>query len=209
MKQPSLPDRLLAAHPIMSDQIGRPALQVVLRELEGVLEQGITGDLAEFGCYSGTTSLFIRRVLDAHDSERQFYAYDSFQGLPVKGTADNSRAGEQFLAGALAVSKKDFLRNFQRAGLRPPITYKAWFSDLQAEQLPDRLAYAFVDGDFYQSILESLKLSWPRLSPGGVLTIDDYGREALPGVERAVHDYFGDTPATLRVEHNIAIIRKT
>ena len=116
---------LVNKYPIISLQINRASLSLVLRELETVLEQGIAGDIAEFGCYSGTTSLFIRRVLDARqETGRTFYAYDSFAGLPEKTSADNSTLGTQFKGGELAVSKKEFRRNFQRAGLRPPITTK-------------------------------------------------------------------------------------
>ena len=202
--------QLLDRYPIISDQIVRPALGVVMRELERVLEQAINGDVAEFGCYVGTTSVFIRRLLDAAgvSSNRRFWVYDSFVGLPDKASADSSRVGEQFQAGELAVSKRQFLETFHKAQLAPPTTVKAWFKDLTEQQLPPQLAYAFLDGDFYDSILDSLKLVWPRLSKGGVITIDDYQREALPGVTKAVSDFFGGVPAGLRYEHNIAIITK-
>jgi len=49
---------------IISDQITRDGLAIVWRELERALQQAIPGDIVEFGCYVGTTSLFIRRLLD-------------------------------------------------------------------------------------------------------------------------------------------------
>lgn len=201
---------LLDHYPIISSQIQRPALSVVLRELEHVLLREVPGDIAEFGCYVGTTTLFMRRLLDAYQlSERKgLYAYDSFVGLPPKTAADQSTAGLQFQGGALSITKREFLQTFRRAHLQPPFTHKAWFSDLAETQLPEQLSFAFLDGDFYESIIDSLQLSWPRLSPGGTLTIDDYQREALPGVTVAVRDFFGGEPASLRHEHNIAIIKK-
>ena len=202
--------QLLGLSPIISDQIQKPALAVVLRELEAILEKQVAGDIAEFGCYIGTSSLFIRRLLNAHNasSERSFYAYDSFVGLPEKTTADNSGAGLQFQGGELSVSKKQFLQEFHKARLAPPITHKAWFKDLTAQQLPAQLAYAFLDGDFYESIIESLRLVWPRLQTGGVITVDDYQRDALPGVERAVRDFFQDKSVDIHHEHHIAIIKR-
>lgn len=201
-------DRLLDEYAVISDQIGRAALGVVLRELEKILQTGTPGDVAEFGCYIGTTSLFIRRVLDEHLSDKRFYAYDSFKGLPPKTIQDASAAGTDFKAGELQVSKKQFLQTFKKAGLQPPVTHKAWFNELQAKQLPEQIAFAFLDGDFYESILVSLQLAWPRLTPGGTITIDDYQRETLPGVERAVRDYFGGSPPDIHHEHNIAILHK-
>jgi O-methyltransferase len=197
--------------PIISDQISRPALDVVLQALSLTVSTRIPGDIVEFGCYIGTTSLFIRRLLNELQSCQpgKFFAYDSFAGLPSKGQQDASAAGVDFAAGELNVSKKQFLRSFQQAQLQPPITYKAWFNELTDTQLPSTLAFAFLDGDFYDSILTSLRLVWPRLSIGGTIAIDDYQRETLPGVERAVHDFFGHTVhPKIIVNHNIAVLHK-
>ncbi len=198
-------------HKIISDQVGEGELGVVWDELANILDKNIPGDVAEFGCYTGTTSLFIRRSLDEkHQSEkRAFHVYDSFEGLPEKTRADQSMAGDQFKAGELAVSKKDFLRHFQAANLRPPIVHKGWFSDLTGKDVPEKIAFAFLDGDFYDSIMDTLKLAWPRLSQGGAVLVDDYGREALPGAERAVRDFFGGNPPIAKVQNNIAIIKKS
>ena len=202
--------QLLSQHPIISDQLSRPAMAVVLRQLEAVLAQPISGAVVEFGCYIGTTTLFIRRLLNRYDptGERQLYAYDSFTGLPPKTTNDVSGTGEQFQAGELSVSKKQFLQEFHKARLAPPITVKAWFKDVTAAQLPIEIGFAFLDGDFYESIIDSLRLVWPRLVEGGSITIDDYQKAALPGVERAVRDFFQDKAVSIHHEHNIAIIKQ-
>ena len=224
-------ESLLAKHPLISNQVSRPQVEVILRELERVLSQEIPGDIVEFGCYIGTTSHFIRRLLDAHghpersrgisplttpsgispraslgrdDAERLFHVYDSFEGLPPKSTWDASITGEQFTAGELAVSKKQFLREFQKAHLRPPTIHKAWFKDLTAADVPAHIAFAFLDGDFYESIRDSLRLVVPRLCPGATVVIDDYARESLPGAARATHEFF---PATkIKVIHNLGVI---
>ena len=200
---------LLDQYPIISDQITKPALGVVLRELEAVLAAEVQGAVTEFGCYIGTTSLFIRRLLDEQDSSREFHVYDSFAGLPAKSIYDASAAGTDFKAGELQVSKKHFLKEFQKANLTPPVTHKAWFEDLGKRDVPEQIAYAFLDGDFYESILVSLQLTWPRLTSGGVITIDDYQRETLPGVERAVRDFFQGKAIEAHHEHNIAVLRKS
>lgn len=210
MKSANTTDLLLSRHPIVSDQISRPALNVVLRELELVLKGNIPGDITEFGCYIGTTNLFLRRMLNVSDlsQSRRLYAYDSFSGLPDKSAADASGAGEEFKAGELSVSKKQFLHEFQKANLVPPITIKAWFNELRPEQLPEQIAFAFLDGDFYESIRDSLLLVWPRLVEGGIVTIDDYNRAALPGVDRAVQEFIVERNLNVRHEHQIAILAK-
>jgi O-methyltransferase len=195
---------LLAKYPTISDQVSKDQLAVILGEIEKVLPK-LDGAIVEFGCYAGTTSLFIRRLLDTSTDQREFHVYDSFEGLPPKTTEDESRAGEQFKAGELNVSKKQFLHEFQKANLRPPIVHKGWFKDLAAETVPDSIALAFLDGDFYASIRDSLRLVLPHMQAGGVIIVDDYAREALPGAAKAVHEYF--KPELVRTSHNLGVIR--
>lgn len=203
-------EQLLQKHPIISDQITRVRLRVVLYEFERILQADIPGDVVEFGCYVGTTSLFLRRLLDAYDqsSKRELHVYDSFAGLPEKNAEDSSVAGDQFKAGELNISKKQLLSEFHKANLRPPIVHKAWFKELTSDNVPRHIAFAFLDGDFYDSIMDSLRLVWPRLGAKAAVTVDDFGREALPGAERAVRKFLRDKPtANLRGEHHIAIIK--
>ena len=200
---------LLIRYPIISDQVSAEDIKLVLESLQTVLEHDVSGDIVEFGCYIGTTSLFIRRLLDRLSvaDGRTFHVYDSFSGLPDKSIQDASITGSSCKSGELAVSKKQLVREFKRAGLRLPVIHKGWFAGLSAADVPPDIAFAFLDGDFYGSVLSSLKLVWPRISPGGMVLIDDYGREALPGVERAVRDFFGGRQPQLHVAHNIAVIR--
>jgi len=73
--------------------------------------------------------------------------------------------------------------------------------------LPQHIAFAFLDGDFYDSILTSLQLVWPRLVPGATVCLDDYQRETLPGVERAVNHFYQGRRQPDRLAHNIAVLR--
>ena len=203
------PRNWFRGQPIISDQISREGLEVVISQLEKTLDKKIEGAVVELGCYVGTTSLFIRRVLDerGQSDEREFHVYDSFEGLPEKSQQDKSPAGVAFEAGKLFVGKKAFLAQFRAANLRPPIIHKGWFNQLTENDIPDKIAFAFLDGDFYDSIRDSLKLVWPHMAPNGIIVIDDYNREALPGVNRAIKDFFQDKQIqSLRGTHNKAII---
>lgn len=195
---------IVAKYPVISDQVSKEQIQVILDELEHVLSRGLTGAIVELGCYIGTTSLFIRRLLNEMKQEREFHVYDSFEGLPPKTEQDASVTGEQFVAGELNVSKKQFIREFQKAGLRTPIIHKGWFNELTADDVPDEIAFAFLDGDFYESIRDSLRLILPRMKTGGVIVIDDYAREALPGAAKATHEFF--RPEQVRTAYNLGII---
>lgn len=200
-------DTLLAAHPIISDQVERAELRVVLLELEKQLESGTVGNIVEFGCYAGTTSLFVRRLLDTYHSAAEYHVYDSFVGLPDKTRHDQSAAGDQFVTGELAVSKKDFLMNFKKAGLKPPFIHKGWFADVAPSDVPNNISFAFFDGDYYESIRDSFVCVEHKLMPRATIIVDDYANEALPGAAVATDQWLAAHPATHRVQASLAIIR--
>ena len=193
-------------YPLVSDQVEYPELSVIVRELLGVIDSGISGDVVELGCYTGTTSLFIQRVLREEAKSRGFHVYDSFGGLPPKVAQDSSPAGTQFVAGELNACKRTFVRHFKQAGLPLPFIHKAWFEELTQADLPPKIAFAFLDGDFYTSIASSLKVITPLLVNGSVIVVDDYQSEALPGARKAVDEWARRHNYTVRAEQSLAII---
>jgi O-methyltransferase len=200
-------DEFLRKYPIISEQVDARELRVILGELEKVLASDIPGEVVEFGCFEGTTSLFIQRLLAAHKSPRRFHVYDSFAGLPDKGQADQSPAGTHFKAGELRASRQAFIKNFRQAGLALPTIHKGWFDELGGQEVPRPIAFAFLDGDFYASIWNSLRLITGKLSLGATIIVDDYQSEALPGAAKAVDEWIARNPkAQLRAQASLAIV---
>lgn len=190
---------------LLSDQVDEREVQVVLRELERVLSANVSGAVVEFGCYVGTTSVHLAERLSQTD--RLLYLYDSFAGLPPKTTEDMSPAGEQFVTGELLATKKQLIANLRQARVPMPKITKGWFNELTENDVPDTISFAFLDGDYYHSIKDPLKLIWPRLSPGATVVVDDYANEALPGAARAVDEWLLSHKASRAVEHSLAILR--
>ena len=200
-------DQLLAKYPIISEQVDVKELSVLLRELEKVLQSGMTGNIVEFGCYVGTTSLFIRRLLDAYKFTSEFHVYDSFAGLPEKTQLDASAAGEQFKAGELLAPRKTFIQNFKKAGLKIPTIHKGWFADFTPDDVPESIIFAFFDGDFYESIADSFRVCGGKFQETVTIIVDDYANEALPGAARAVDEWLTNHQQfTIRTEASLAII---
>ena len=200
-------DQLLAKYPIISDQVDAKELRVLLCELEKVLRGGAVGNIVEFGCYVGTTSLFIRRLLDAYDFTGEFHVYDSFAGLPEKTSIDNSAAGEQFKAGELLAPRKTFVYNFKKAGLKLPIIHKGWFADFTPKDVPENIMFAFFDGDFYESIVDSFRICESKFNEDAIIIVDDYANEALPGAAKATDEWLKiNRQFAVRTEASLAII---
>ncbi len=196
---------LLKRHRLISDQVDVSELREILRCLISALEHD--GAVVEFGCFSGTTSLFITRILAKSEKQREYHVYDSFEGLPEKQAQDESPAGTQFSTGELAASKADFVREFKKAGLRLPTIHKAWFESLTEADVPGHICFAFLDGDYYSSTLTPLQLIEKRMVSGGYIVIDDYQNEALPGAARAVDEWLRGKPHALRIAQSLAIVK--
>lgn len=190
---------------LLSEQIDKRELRIILDGLTKTLST-VPGDVVEFGCYIGTTSVHLARFLAP--TSKQLFLYDSFEGLPAKTVYDNSPAGEQFKAGELKAAKKQLIFNLKKANVPLPHITKAWFSEVASSNVPATISFAFLDGDYYESIRDPLKLIWPRLSMGAIVVVDDYANEGLPGAGRAVDEWLRTHPAQLRVEHSLAIITK-
>lgn len=138
---------------------------------------------------------------------QRLWIYDSFAGLPAKTVEDASGAGANFQAGELLVSKREVVNKIRRAGLKNIIIKKAWFDQLTDQDLPPQIAFAFLDGDLYDSIKTSLHLVTPRLVPQGIMVVHDYNNPELPGSARAVDEFLRAHPRyRLQVRHSLAII---
>lgn len=190
---------------LLSDQVSKEEIRIIVRELEKT--DRVVGDVVEFGCYIGTTSVFLAHHLMTRTPAKKLFLYDSFAGLPPKSEQDHSPAGLQFKAGELAASKKTLIANLRRAGVPMPHITKAWFSDLTESAIPQAISFAFLDGDYYHSIRDPLRLIWPHLSAGAIVVVDDYANEALPGAAKAVDEWLQTHPATKRVEASLAILQ--
>ena len=171
------------------------------------------GDFVEMGCYKGDTSLCLAEVLaeagkGAEDlrTAKKLWIYDSFEGLPEKQQQDESVLGKEFKGGELFVTKREVKERFLRAGLKLPQIKKAWFSELKAQDLPSEIALAFLDGDFYESIKESLDLVADKMSKNGIIMVHDYLNPALPGVKKAVDEWLSGKNQKVQFFHSIIII---
>lgn len=160
------------------------------------LHFGVDGDIVEIGCHAGGTSVFLQMLIDNYAPDRKLHLYDSFRGMPEPGAKD-----AYLVKGDRPSTINQVHRNFAHFGLATvPEIHPGWFEHTLPHQLPPTIAAAYLDGDFYDSIMISLQCVWPRLSPNGIIIIDDYADVArapnafakLPGVKLACDDFFAE-----------------
>jgi O-methyltransferase len=171
-----------------------------------VSRAGVPGDFVECGTWRGGSSMLAALALNRlGDTERRLYLYDTFAGMPEPGELDVDVTGE---------SARPRWRSEQREDVNEwcyssldEVRRNLLSTGFPAERLnlvegrveetipataPDRIAVLRLDTDWYESTLHELEHLYPRLSPGGVLIVDDYGHWA--GARAAVDRYFAALP---------------
>jgi O-methyltransferase len=162
----------------------------------------VPGEIVELGCNAGLTSSFLQMIIDESKADRELHVYDSFLGLPRPGPQD-----AYLEEGDCATTVESLTETFARRGLRPPRIHPGWFSETLPRDLPEAISFAYLDGDFYDSVKLSLEAVWPRLATSGSILIDDYGDSernprawcGLPGVKTACDEFFAGREAHQQV----------
>lgn len=160
--------------------------------IEGVLADGVPGDLIETGVWRGGATILMRATLEAYGAEdRRVWVADSFEGLPPPdaGKYPEDEGDELHTFEEFQVSVEAVKSNFERYGLLDDQVcfLKGWFRDTLPGAPLEELAVIRLDGDMYESTMDTLIHLYPKLSPGGYLIVDDYGN--FPACRQAIHDY--------------------
>ena len=183
-------DEIIKQYPeTISNLVNITQMKYILDNLYSVVNL-LEGDVVELACNIGTTSLYIRRLMVATNSEKIFHVYDSFQGLPERSELDGNLCNK----GDMKKEQHEFEQSFLNERLECPIVHKGWFAELPDDHYPDKICFAFFDGDFYSSIIDSFNKVYHKMVPGGIIIIHDFEGEMLPGVQIACDDFLVDKP---------------
>ena len=155
--------------------------------LNDSIENNVEGDVVEFGCYVGESTKYLMKTIVTNGSNKKLYVYDSFEGLPPLSKWEE---GTGWKAGTLVSTEEILKSNFDQNNLPYPIIHKDWFKNVPENKIPEKISFAFLDGDFYDSIYDSLNKVFDKVSDGGYICFHDYQRADLPGVRAAIEDVF-------------------
>lgn len=162
----------------------------------------IEGTVVECGTWKGGMIAGISLVLD---KEKEYYLFDSFEGLPpvkeIDGTAakkwQSDKDSEIYYDNCTA-SEDDVKAAMEIAGTNNYSIIKGWFNKtLPTAKLNTGIAILRMDGDWYDSTMEILNNLFPQVNKGGVVIIDDY--YVWEGCSKAVHDYLSISKRTEKI----------
>ncbi len=152
----------------------------------------IDGAIVECGTWKGGMIAGVATLLN---DNREYYLFDSFEGLPdvkeIDGDSakkwqedkdseiyfDNCKANEEDAKNAMNISNTNTYKIF-----------KGWFNEtLPSANIKGGIAILRLDGDWYESTMDILNNLFENVNKGGLIIIDDY--YVWEGCSKAVHDF--------------------
>lgn len=163
--------------------------------LKSVYENKVLGDFVECGVWKGGNVIIAKKFFDSVEDVRNFFCYDTFEGMTEPGEFDGGKAHRNWQGEAKCEAGLDeVISEFQYHNLLDDrikfIKGDVRKTLLDEKNLPNSISVLRLDTDFYDSTLIELELLYPRLTTGGYLIVDDYGH--WQGSRRAVNEYFGE-----------------
>jgi len=201
-------------------------LFALYKTIEYVCTNGIGGDLLECGVWRGGSCMLMALALLHHGStDRRILMFDTFEGHPMPDAKRDidiwgGRAIDEWkqreaagTVGEWGFASIDEVRtNLISTGYPADrlVFIKGLVEATASENVPKSLAMLRLDTDWYDSTKVALDQFYPRLTPGGVLIIDDYGH--YKGQKQAVDEYFDkikELPLLQRVDYSCRIAVKS
>jgi O-methyltransferase len=143
-----------------------------------VIRDRIEGDLIECGVFRGGATIFMRGILKTYNSPKSVWLADSFEGLPPPSPEKYpvDKGSPYHTMTELAVGLEEVIQNFRNYELYDDQVkiLKGFFKDTLPGAPIKTLCLIRVDGDMYESTMDTLTNLFPKLSSGGFVLIDDY-----------------------------------
>jgi O-methyltransferase len=181
-------------------------MHALYQAINYAMDAGLDGDVVECGVWRGGSSMLAAlALLERQDSARTLWLYDTFEGMTPPGELDVKYDGapaDQLLAtqerSADAVndwcvaSLEDVHANMAGTGYPADRVrlVKGKVEETIPAEAPEAIAVLRLDTDWFESTHHELIHLYPRLVPGGVLIVDDYGW--WQGAREAVDRYLAD-----------------
>ena len=164
--------------------------------------QQIAGCVVECGVWRGGMSAGLATVFGP---SRDYFLFDSFEGLPPARAIDGKRALEwqsniqsPIYYNNCAAPLEFAERAMSLAGAPSAHLIKGWFSETLAEfKPPSPIVLLRLDADWYDSTIVCLESLFDYVALGGLIILDDYYQ--WDGCSRALHDFLSRRSAVERI----------
>ncbi len=185
------------------------------QSVQYIVRAGIPGAIVECGVWKGGCMMLVAHTLNLlREQSRQLMLFDTFEGLPMPEAGVDvdilgNDAAERWRERWAMATLDEVRINMAMTGYPSGNVHfiKGMVEETLEHSAPFLIALARLDTDWYASTKAELEILWPRLSPGGILIIDDYGHWL--GARQATDEFFADRPVKMtRVDYSCRVIQK-
>ena len=174
----------------------------------------IPGAFVECGVFMGGSSMAAALMAKHLGAKLDIHLFDTFEGMPRpterdgfiysgKPALDVQKFYDETGKAWTRCDESSVSANMTTTGYDPRLLHfhRGMVERTIPDQAPARISVLRLDTDWYESTKHELVHLWPRLSPGGILIVDDYGE--FTGARDAVDEHFASNPVFLfRVDYS-------
>ena len=193
---------------IVSNYSMTPRIRIynLLQALKHVKQNSIEGDFVECGVWKGGNIIMFRKFQENEffNDKRNIFAYDTFSGMSepskedfnlikkisAKNLLEKDKEKKTNTWGVCGLDevKSNILKNVTSIENIKFIKGKVEETLMNEENLPKKISILRLDTDWYESTKKELEILYSKVTPGGIIIIDDYGH--WNGSRQAVDEYF-------------------
>ena len=140
--------------------------------------------VVEIGCHQCGTTILATRFLKEIGVTKEYIAIDTFGGFVPSQLDGMARYAHEFSANSLSLAQTILRLHCSEAQLvqRDIVT-------MPDDVLPTRISAALIDVDLRAPTEAALRKVYPRLSPGGIILVDDCGPESVWSARDGYFDF--------------------
>ncbi len=180
----------------------------LLQSLRHLKHKNIEGDYVECGVWKGGNLILFKKFLENENQKekKSIYAFDTFEGMtePDKNDydlsnhldaidlmkSDKNKSSNIWGVCSIENVKKNLSKNLKNLNginlIKGPVEKTLTIK----ENIPDCISLLRLDTDWYSSTKKELEVLYEKVTPGGIIIIDDYGHWG--GAKKAVDEFFKD-----------------
>lgn len=167
---------------------GNARLHGLYEAVGSVARRGIDGDIVECGTARGGSAALLGLTMKEHRLDRLLWIFDTFEGIPPPTTADPDFEMAANYTGHFRGELPEVAGLLGRLGLLTQSRLvQGRFEDTLPTSEVRTISVLHIDGDWYHSVRTCLEHLFDRVSPGGIIQIDDYGH--WEGARKAVDEF--------------------
>lgn len=142
--------------------------------------QEFAGDVAECGVAFGQTTFLLDRLV----KNKNFYAFDTFEGLPYDDSIDIK---DKCLHGEMNYGNQ-FFNIFQELNDSSIIPIPGLIEETLKDFVNHKFCFVWLDLDLYKPTSYAYKFFEDRMVKGGVIGFHDYDFVRCPGIKKVVDE---------------------